>query len=674
MTETAVNPPKPRLVLRVGITGKRQLAVSGHRPIREELAKVFDLLAQGLTDIWEKNRAVFAPETPVLRIICGMAEGADQLVAQVAVDRAKRALSPSSKIETRLAAILPFPREEFIKDFERDPNREEGNDLRTPDELKEAVDRFDGLLDDARKEALLELDDEALRTTGEPAQRDLAYVGLRDLLVQHSDVVIAIFDETQERKPGGSADVTHLAAHEAVPVIRISTAGKPVCLLRAAEPDDPDQRPKGEGVPLDLNGSPPLAQLLTAILAPPRDASGEHELQETHGGHKLRSGRERLEHYLGENGVPASFAWLFKACRNVLLKWAGAEEAASTSGPKEVWPESGPLTAPYSTDTKFRDILRRRFVAADAIAISYADSTRSSYIAIAFYGAAAVVVGLLAVLFWGKYAGLVKAILLCTEGWILWRLAVNYYRPAHDGSWHERMVEYRVLAELLRHQRAIYALGGASRAERTGDRSWRGPDAWLGWYVQATTRELGFPTARLSADYRRAALAAFHQDEVREQIDYNDRERTRSKVIDGTLGWMIENAWRATVFVAFAGALVVLVLWALKLRAGANSSPEWWLDHAAKPVLTIFMAFVPALIAAIHGIRFQMEFANASKRAETTFKELGVIDEKVQDMLASTADPGRKSLELIVRSANDALVADLSGWSTVYKHKAAELA
>lgn len=646
-------PPRPRLTLRVGVTGKRELAVTD--TIRGEIGKVLDLLAHALRDSFEKNNRVLAPDRPVMRVVCGLAEGADQVVARVAINRA----SETASVDVRLAAILPFPREEFIKDFELDPNR--NNQRRTPEELAPVLKEFRELLAAAEKDAVLELDDEALRATGQRAHRDLAYVGLRDLLVQHSDIIIAILDEAQEGKPGGSADVARLAGQERVPVIRISTAGKPVSLLRAAEPDDPDQRPAADGDAVKLDDREALTQLVAAILSPPRPGSQPNP----HAAHGPRSGRQRLDDFLDEAGKPASFAWVFKKSRAVLLRWLGVAETPEP-------PPEDPVPAPYTSELRFREILMRRFASADAQAIRYADNTRSSYIAIGTYGALAVLLGLMAVLFMGKMAGLAKTILLGAEGFLLWRLAVQFYRPAHGGSWHERMVEYRVLAELLRHQRFIYAFGAASRAERAGDRSWRGPDAWLGWYVQATTRELGFPTARLCATYRRAALEVFRSRGIAAQIRYNERERNRNTAIDDALGRFIERAWAAATYTALFGAAVVLVLWIAEVWSPFHHEAEFWLDHVVKPVLTIFLAFVPALIAAVHGIRFQMEFASAAKRAEATVKELSAVDEKL-DKLLQSGDPGRKSSEAIVRDANDAMVADLSGWSTVYKHKAAEL-
>ena len=665
VADNPANPPKPRLTLRVGVTGKRQIAASELPRIRGELEKVLDVLVQALRDCWAVNTAVLAPERPVLRVVCGLAEGADLLVAELA---AKRALMNSSaEVETKLAAILPFPREEFIKDFEFDPNLPEGQNQRTPQQIAAVVAHFDALLTEARKEAVLKLDDEALRATGLPAHRDLAYVGLRDLLVQHSDIIVAIFDETQERKPGGSADVAQLAAQESIPVIRISTVGEPVSLLRAAEPDDPDQRPRKETAPLDLDDPKSLADLVAATLSPPRAASPSADHASEHG---ARSGRKRLEDFLGENSRPATFAGIFKRCRTALLRW---NRWVPPEVPDARAPHDQLLAAPYSSETRFHETLMKRSATADTFAIGYADSTRSSYIAIAACGAAAVLVGLLSVLFWGKIAGIVKVFLLGTEGFLLWWLAVQYYRPAHGGSWHERMVEYRVLAELLRHQRFVYAFGGAARAERTGDRWWRGPDAWLGWYVQATIRELGFPTTTVSAPYRRTALEAFRSEEVAKQLQYNDLDRSRNKTIDDALGRFIERAWATAVRVALAGAAIVLLLWLVKMCLPPESMAELLLDHVVKPVLTIVMAFLPALIAAVHGIRFQMEFGSASKRADATFKELTAIDGKLDKLLKPGVEPGRKASEAVVRGANDAMVADLSGWSTVYKHKAAEL-
>ena len=691
-------PPKPRLTLRVGVTGKRAIPFEKQGHIRDEFAKVVESLAQVLSDCWDRNRAVLSPEPPVLRIVCGLAEGADQIAAQVAIDRVSGNIKTKTKCETRLAAILPFWREEFIKDFELDPNRDEGKYRRTPQELKQAIDHFDELLNEARKTAVLELHDEALVASGKSEERDLAYVALRDLLVQHSDVLVAMFDELQPRKPGGSADVTQVAGQEGVPVIRISTASAPTSLIYPADPDDPDQKPKpaktkdGKDEVLSLDGPPPaaLVALLVPKLSPPPSGDDAHE----NGKHKSRSGRTRLTDYLGDEFRLTRYGWLFKACRDALMVWAKCSwrdcwasarnafrESAKSYEVKSpaaaigsLWRSDDTKAAAYTEHPRFRNILAVRHIWADKLAVRYADATRSSYIAIASCGALAVLIGLLSVLFWGRFGAPAKLVSLALEGTILWLAGTRLYRPAHNNSWHERMVEVRVLAELLRHQRFVYAFGGAERPDRSGERSWREPDAWLSWYVRATIRELGFPAVPLSPDYRRKALAAFQTEELHDQIGYNERELNRAKLIDETLGTFVEGAWWWAVAIAAGGWLLVLVLYIVEVSHGAYAgAAESWLDHAVKPVLVIILAFLPALIAAVHGVRFQMEFANATKRAETTLRELRTLDdEHVKPLLAEDAPPGRREAYGLVRDANEAMVADLTGWSNVYQGKSPE--
>jgi hypothetical protein len=694
------HPPRPRLTLRVGLTGKRAIPEADVARIRASLAAVFEALAAFVADRRAEHRAVLSDEPALLRIISGMAEGADQIAAEVAIERFEReAAEPSPALRTSLAAILPFARDEYEKDFAQNPNKPEEQRQRTPEELEHFVHRFRGMLGHKAVEAVLEIDDETLLNTPNPDDRSLAYANLRDVLLEHSDVLVAVSDEV-DGGAGGSVDVIRAAVREGIPVLNISIAKPEIYLMRTAEPDDPDQTPKegeefrpGGALPTGLvellkpTLSPPLAQPLEH--APNRAAGNDHRHSHT----PARAGLTRLAAFLGETFAPVSFGWIFKACRNGLVEWAecnwrgcfgAAWKAFQTlrktyhiDSPSEalakLWLKDDGLASVYTTEERFRRILVRRHIWADTLAVCYADATRSSYIAIACFGALAVLVGLLAVLFWGGLEAPAKIVVLLLEGAILWLTGWHYFRPAHRDSWHERMVEYRVLAELLRHQRFIYAFGGAERFERTGDRSWREPDAWLSWYVRATTRELGFPTVRLSAEYRRAALNAFQREELLEQINYNNTERRRTRTIDESLGTFIQRTWGVAVGTAISGAMLVAVLYAVELSHGPfYHEIDVALRRAIKPALTIIMAFLPALIAAVHGVRFQMEFANAAKRAETTYRELSVINVRRLKPMLDDAEPPRRKSYALVRLANEAMVSDLAGWSTVYQNKAAE--
>src|SRR6267143_2134271 len=98
------HPPKPRLTLRVGITGHRpnKLDDRAIQRIRQLLPEVFGWIDKAAADILRDNAAVYAEAAPVIRLICGFAEGADQMAV---------AACPSG---WRIEAILPFPKNEYL--------------------------------------------------------------------------------------------------------------------------------------------------------------------------------------------------------------------------------------------------------------------------------------------------------------------------------------------------------------------------------------------------------------------------------------------------------------------------------------------------------------------------------------------------------------------------------
>ena len=689
------HPPKPRLTLRVGITGKRAIPEAEAARIHDSLAAVVDQLAAFLVTCRERHSGAdedanaFSQAPPLLRIISGMAEGADQIAAKLVTERYPSELKGGTGgIETRLAAILPFAQAEYEKDFQYDPNRPKGQQERTPEERDRVVEQFRKLLNDKATEAVLEIDDNALIDSQYPNARNLAYSNLRDVLLEHSDVLIAVSDDV-DGGAGGTVDVIRMAV-QSIQVIKISTTKPEIYLMRAAELDAPNQTPREDS---EVKPGGPLPEKLTLalsrILDPP--AVSAAPLGTHHAHEEFRGARARLLAYVHESWKAARFSWVFKAFRNALTvelesgerfwpkAWAAFNDARkkySIGKPEDsaasLWPED------HDSFTREQGVIVRRVLSesygwADALAVRYADVTRSAYITIAFLGAIAVLVGLLSLLGPEKYLGEIKIAALVIEGVVLLIAGLCLFRPAHHERWHQRMIEYRAIAELLRHQRFVYALGAADRLERTADRSWREPDAWVGWYVRAVLRELGVPSVRLSAEHRKKVLDSFLVKELtgREgQIAYNHGVAKRFELIDERLGRLVQSAFAFTVWAAFIGAVLLAALSAFHWFGWWGHDAAHCAVHIIKPYFTLIMAFVPALIAAVHGIRFQMEFKNTAERAAATERELQQIADDIAR--SDVKEPGRKYGLFCVRAANDAMSADLAGWSSVYRGKSPE--
>lgn len=702
-TKAPEGPPRPRLVLRVGVTGKRAIPAAEVERIGGALAHVFRALGDFLAECKSGDPGFFSDEQPPLvRIMSAMAEGADQLAAQAAIDLYMSEPKPGP-VETRLAAILPFAQDEYEKDFGEDPATKQ---KRGADEVQPIIDRFRAMLKSPAVESVLEIDDEGLLATGKADDRNQAYISLRDALLEHTDILVAVTDNI-DGGAGGTVDVIRLAVNSGIPVIGISTASHAIHLMRAADINDVSRNPR-PGAEFSPDGPipPELSVALEHVLLPIWEMS-EDEAADAHGHahHKSRPGSLRVQHYLTEEIRNIRPPWVFRAVRDALTVWprrqarphgflarlrdrAGMPSrglAATRAGVKAffaakknyklVTPASNlaDLTAAWSAPAtvradapRFGTIHASRYAWADALAIRYADRTRSAYIMIPFLGAMAVFVGLLAVFIVDHAFTPLKILLLFVEGALLLLAGGWLFRPAHHHSWHERMVEYRMLAELLRHQRFVYAFGGAERLERTVDQ--RGPDAWVAWYARSTLRELGMPWVRLSAPYREEAIRAFQTQELKEQLEYNTRLEQRFNLIDDRLGWVIQRAWIFAGGFALIGGLLVWLLYYLDHHGHhwAHAPLDW-----LKPFLTITMAFLPAAIAAIHGVRFQMEFKNTADRATATEKSLRKLDIELKERLEK-GSPSRRACMYFVGEANRAMVIDVSGWATVYRGKAAE--
>lgn len=154
----------------IGVTGHRYIK-SRHEP---RIRKVFD----------EIDRKY--PNTPII-VLSPLADGADRLVAQIALDK-KRTKGASLS----LICPLPMPREEYEKDFDEDSKKEFGEML-------------------AKASAWFELP-LAIGSTPENIQhygapRDAQYLAVGKYIARHSHILIALWDGIDSGLPGGTSNI-----------------------------------------------------------------------------------------------------------------------------------------------------------------------------------------------------------------------------------------------------------------------------------------------------------------------------------------------------------------------------------------------------------------------------------------------------------------------------------
>ena len=164
---------RPRLELAIGVTGHRASNLAGVDllALRAAVSTILAELESALRGVGRQHAMAFDAAPPRMRLVSALADGADTLVAQAALAAG-----------WRLDVCLPFVREEYAKDFEL------GIDLQV----------YLDLIGSAG--AVMEL-------PGRRADAAAAYEAVGRLVLEQSDILIALWDGDPDRGRGGTSRV-----------------------------------------------------------------------------------------------------------------------------------------------------------------------------------------------------------------------------------------------------------------------------------------------------------------------------------------------------------------------------------------------------------------------------------------------------------------------------------
>ena len=131
---------------------------------------------------------------------------------------------------------------------------------------------------------------------------------------------------------------------------------------------------------------------------------------------------------------------------------------------------------------------------------------------------------------------------------------IQLVRYGGSNAWHERWIDYRLVAESLRYARFlayVSEFGLVNRKDLIGQ-------PWTIWYIRATLREIGLPNAVLDRAYQRPLLQSVLRSEVRDQRHWHETNTNAMEKVDHFLHHSAERCFLYT-FGALCIGLVVLV-------------------------------------------------------------------------------------------------------------------
>jgi hypothetical protein len=360
-----------------------------------------------------------------------------------------------------------------------------------------------------------------------------------------------------------------------------------------------------------------IADIVAAELALP---GGEGSAPATH-----------LSQYFAETRPEYNLAFVWKMFRDFLdldrfrlpaLRVADFETQVRPSFP--VQGDPGLNVAPGPAESWINARLRGFYAWSDKLADHYADAHRSGFVLSSLLAATAVFTALLPVAgHFGRQAAIATAIL---EAGVL-AVMVGLPMLARRGRWHQKWLEYRVLAELVRELRILIPLGGARPSPRTSAHLANYGDptrSWMYWQARAIARSVGLPNVRVTTEYISSQIEAL--------LQFVGAAPRPGVEATGQLGFHRMNCERMERIHHRLHRLSLILFTVTMVAVGAN-----WLQRFIWPEgpervsdwLVLFSAFLPALGASLASINNQGEFARLQRRSRAMAESLAAVRERI---------------------------------------------
>jgi hypothetical protein len=629
-------PPQAPLAFRVGVVGHRpnRLQKADLAALTGVLREILLTVRQDVADFHEHHRSLFADVPPVFRAVSPLAEGSDRLFAEQAIN-----------IGYELCCPMPFARSEFEKDF-------------APAHAFEAdsLARFRSLLERAEKETALTV----FELDGERANEGAAYGAAGRVVLNQSDLLVVVWDGERQEKPGGTEETFAEAGRKGVPVVWIDAVAPHPWQLLKASAAMPTAKSGARVTPASSSTADTLRQIVQDALDlpnPPKNATESAAAYEE----RLADGRVKLEQFYSERKPRFNPAILWKWFRDIAgeSRWSfsGFGVPLFEKAVEKEWPRDG------STATaRVVNRLRPFYAWPDRLAVAYSDAYRSAFVLAYLLAAGAVCLALLpvAVGWFGSQNHRGETACFLAELFLILTILATVLWGRHR-RWHERWIDYRLTAELVRHLSLMAPLGGSRPYPQFSAHlvNYGHPGAtWVAWYVRAVERDLGLPSANMSTAHQTEYLA--HLAKLFDgQLDYHRTNTVRYQNLERRLHWM-----------GMGLLSVTLLACILHFLPGLFSFAR--LPQRLPPILTFLCGFLPATGAALAGISNQGEFRRLAKRSGAMAEQFEQLREQVKELqsqpnTAGSADGKRTSSQItdVATQAAQLMVNEVLDWRVV---------
>ncbi len=608
---------RPQLALRIGITGHRwrepqhagDERLDHHRAdaVTDALRTVLARIRTAALAVKHAHPTLFSDRAPGFSLVSALAEGADELAAAVAIEPGMGYV---------LDIVAPYDLAAFAE------RCAPGTPARR-------------LWDAAR--ARLVLDGQPRADEPEPAtqraRHEATLVETNRRLVWNCDLIIAVWDGLDARGDAGTAQVIARARDEGLPVIHVhSVHPERVTLLDASG-----------GTASADDGLASIDTVVTRLLEPPRPADAARPKA-------ARALQQALQDYAGETPpgviVRHASARVYRIAQRV-LSGSGTLSAIPPSPADVTVPWQGLPTTPVMNARRV-EVIDPAYRRADYYASSFGARHRSTFTTIVFAAPFAVVCAWL-----GSQVAAERRLFFAVAELLLLVVLTTFFLRSRRLRFHEKWLDYRLLAERLRHLGFLWPLGRNSPVIRVPTHAvFTDPrPAWVNWWYRALTREAGLAPVTLDEPTVRALAGQLQRDLIGAQLAYNRETHA-----------VAHHAKHRLHLIPWIPLLMALA------AAFAHVLEHLHLLHLPSSTITVLTGIGilgPAFGAALHGFASQSGYQEAGIRTDASAQQLERFADRLSTLDLSKPLASRELGDLAL-SVADVMGEDLAGWRVDY--------
>lgn len=632
------------------------LAITGHRDSHAEFAANKAAIETALSDIFVaiEARTTGARTT---RIYSLLAQGADTMAVELALQKGWEISAPLPFGAALNIAINAHPR--TVSDARA---LIAGKSASDPSVQARAA-KIEHIASHAKVFALAEQDESVARAFLETLavpnnldkQRTFAALASQRatnaarIMIEHSAILIGIWDGTTLGAVGGTRHTMALALEHGTPVLWINTAAPENWRLlisseALANPNLQDNSDRDTA----------LQTLIESILLDPESEPGgdgmtalikeKWRVRSNPFYHSYR----RIEALFGGKAKGSHFA--------SLTQHYETPDAIAAGSAKPL------LTAMHNLPGADHDLaatisqgIVRRFAWADGLSSHLSDAYRGSMIN-NFLLSTMAIVGGIAYLPLGKFAikwpfALFEFVILLL---ILLATAIGRRR-----RWHSRWFETRRVAEYLRYA-PILLLLGAARAP------WRWPIGvntnWPEHYARNLLQDIGIPKVTITTGYLWVLLENILLPHVIVQRDYHRAKAQRLTTTHHNLDHISEICF----ILAIVSVGTFLLLAALSALAVL---PSYTLEAVSKPFTFLGVLF-PSLGGLFAGIRFFGDFERFAAISQVTAEKLDSVEQRIAILQGAPREALQyEQVTDLAHAVDDIIIDEIENWQAVFGGK-----